>query len=189
MDGGFLPLFLIRAAHRLAVDCDHSGRSAGQRRHPGDETVLEFLGVERGEDIAELIMRRRAIRKRSEPAQKVELPRPEAGDFHEAFRSRQNRQQTQQQHLIKRVDHLAPLPGRDRKWSRKTTVSPRAPAASIMPPRYQIGGGRWIQNLTPLSRTLSPDCPAADRQRSGAPRRCSVKSRDVARSDTRTERR
>src|SRR3954447_7023518 len=29
-----------------------------------------------------------------------------------------------------------------------------------MPPRYQIGGGRWIQNLTPLSRTLSPDCPA-----------------------------
>src|SRR4051794_35220929 len=55
-------------------------------------------------------MRRRAIRKRSEPAQKVELPRPETGDFHEAFRSRQNRQQTQQQHLIKRVDHLATLP-------------------------------------------------------------------------------
>src|SRR4051794_11453135 len=55
-------------------------------------------------------MRRRAIRKRSEPAQEVELPRPEAGDFHKAFRSRQNRQQTQQQHLIKRVDHLATLP-------------------------------------------------------------------------------
>ena len=72
--------------------------------------MLEFLGVERGEDIAELIMRRRAIRKRSEPAQKVELPRPEAGDFHEAFRSRQDRQQAQQQHLIKRVDHLATLP-------------------------------------------------------------------------------
>ena len=30
MDGGFLPLFLIRAAHRLAVDRDHPGRCAGQ---------------------------------------------------------------------------------------------------------------------------------------------------------------
>src|SRR4051794_3443831 len=55
-------------------------------------------------------MRRRAIRKLSEPAKKVELPRPKTGVFHEASPSRQNRQQTQQQHLIKRVDHLAPLP-------------------------------------------------------------------------------
>src|SRR3954462_1623553 len=29
-----------------------------------------------------------------------------------------------------------------------------------MPPRYQIGVVRCIKNLTPLSRTLSPDCPA-----------------------------
>src|SRR4051812_44378207 len=55
-------------------------------------------------------MRRRAIGKRPEPAQKVELLCPEAGDFHEALGPRQDRQQAQQQHLIKRVDHLATLP-------------------------------------------------------------------------------
>jgi hypothetical protein len=55
-------------------------------------------------------MRRRAIGKRPKPAQKVELLRPEAGDFHEALSSRQDRQQAQQQHLIERVDHLATLP-------------------------------------------------------------------------------
>ena len=115
MDGGLFPLFLIRPAHRLAVGRDHPGRSAGQRRHPGDEAPLEFLGVERGEDVAELIMRRRAIRERPEPAQKRALLRPEAGDFHEALGPSQDRQQAQQQHLIKPVDHLATLPGRDRK--------------------------------------------------------------------------
>jgi hypothetical protein len=72
--------------------------------------VLELLRVERGEDVAELIMRRRAIRERPEPAQKREFPRPEAGDIDEALGPRQNRQQADQQHLIERVDHLAPLP-------------------------------------------------------------------------------
>ena len=72
--------------------------------------MLKLLRIERGEDIAELIMRRRAIGKRPEPAQKRELLRPEAGDFHEALGPRQDRQQAQQQHLIKRVDHLATLP-------------------------------------------------------------------------------
>jgi hypothetical protein len=57
--------------------------------------VLEFLGVERGEDVAQLVMRRRAIRERSEPAQKRALLRPEAGDFHEALGPRQHRQQAQ----------------------------------------------------------------------------------------------
>jgi hypothetical protein len=47
--------------------------------------VLKLLRIKRGEDIAELIMRRRAIGKRPEPAQKRELLRPEAGDFHEAL--------------------------------------------------------------------------------------------------------
>ena len=54
------------------------------------------------------------VGKRPEPAQKVELLCPEAGDFHEALGPRQDRQQAQQ-HLIKPVDHLATLPGRDRK--------------------------------------------------------------------------
>ena len=79
--------------------------------------MLEFLGVERGEDVAGLIMRRRAIGERPEPAQKRELLRPEAGDFHEALGPRQHRQQAQQQHLIERVITLPRCrgSGRDRK--------------------------------------------------------------------------
>ena len=115
MDGRFLALFLIGSTHRLAVDRDHPGRSAGQRRHPGDEALLELLRIERGEDVAKMIMRWRSLGERPEPAQKLALLGPEAGDLDEAVGSRQNRQQAQQQHLVERVDHLAALPGRDRK--------------------------------------------------------------------------
>src|SRR4051812_1468144 len=97
-------------ALRLAVDRDHPGRSAGQRRHPGDEALLELLRIERGEDVAKMIMRWCSLGERPEPAQKLALLGPEAGDLDEAVGSRQNRQQAQQQHLVERVDHLAALP-------------------------------------------------------------------------------
>jgi hypothetical protein len=64
---------------------------------------LELFGVQGGEDIAEMIVRRRAI---AEPAQKVQLLVPESSDVHEGFRPRQHRQK---QHLVERIHHLAPL--------------------------------------------------------------------------------
>src|SRR5687767_12395565 len=53
-------------------------------------------------------MRRGSIGERPEPTQQLAFLCPKAGDI--AFRSRQHRQKAEQQHLFKRVDHLATLP-------------------------------------------------------------------------------
>src|SRR3954451_408737 len=71
-------------------------------------------------------MRRGSIGERPEPTQQLALLGAEAGDIDDAFRSRQHRQKTEQQHLVKRVDHLATL-SRVRKGSKmiKKKQSPR----------------------------------------------------------------
>ena len=71
---------LIGPAHGLAVDGDHLGRRTGQRGDPGDEAALESLGVERRENVAQLIVRWRPVAKRPEPAQEFELLFAEPGD-------------------------------------------------------------------------------------------------------------
>src|SRR6266436_888810 len=63
VDRGLRAFLLVGAAQRLAIDGDHFCRQAGQRYHPSHEAALEFLGVQRGKDIAELIVRGRAIAK------------------------------------------------------------------------------------------------------------------------------
>src|SRR5215471_1962873 len=45
--GALAPLFLIGAAHRLAINRNHLSRGSGQRGYPRDEASLEFVGVER----------------------------------------------------------------------------------------------------------------------------------------------
>jgi hypothetical protein len=55
-----LPAF-AGSAHDLAVDRHHLGGHANQRSDPGDETALELLRVEGDEEVAKVIMRRRAI--------------------------------------------------------------------------------------------------------------------------------
>ena len=57
--------------------------------------------------IAEVIVRGRAVAKRPEPAQKIELLLAEPRDIDEGLRPSQYREQTQQQHLGERIDHLA----------------------------------------------------------------------------------
>jgi|SRR5271156_1922062 len=49
------------------------------------EAALERRRVERGEDVAQMIMRRSAILERSEPAQEGELLLAETGDLGERF--------------------------------------------------------------------------------------------------------
>ena len=54
----------LGSAHAgLAVDGHHLLGNPGQGRHPGDEAALERLGVEGGEDVAQMIMGRRAAAK------------------------------------------------------------------------------------------------------------------------------
>src|SRR5271157_3504883 len=61
------------AAQRLAVDGDHIRRHPDQLGDPGDEATLEFRGVERRENVAEVVVRRRSIAERQKPAQKRDL--------------------------------------------------------------------------------------------------------------------
>ena len=87
-----LGVLLAGAAQRLAVDGDDLPRRAGQRRHPLHKAALELLGVEGGDDVAEVIVRRRSVAKRPEPAQQFDLLLAEACDINENLCSRQHRQ-------------------------------------------------------------------------------------------------
>ena len=117
-----------------------------------------MLGVERGKNIAEVIVRRRAVAKRPEPAQKPNLLVAEAGNIDDGFRPGQNRQQAQQQHFVERIRYLATLPRvrqvskmgqKDYGLAKRPTVCRRA--IHRRPPR--IRGLPQIQHICRLSRT------------------------------------
>jgi hypothetical protein len=68
-----------------------------------------LLSVEGGEDIAEVIMRRGPRGKGTKSTQKGQLLVAEQRNIDDRLRTGQNRQKTQQQHLVERVHHLAAL--------------------------------------------------------------------------------
>jgi hypothetical protein len=92
------------SCHRL-----HLGGRVGQRRDPGHEARLKGAGVERGKDIAEMVMRRRAVHTGPKPPQQFDLPLAKARDIGERLRPRENRQKNQEQHLGERIIHFAGL--------------------------------------------------------------------------------
>ena len=53
---GLLTALLTGAARGLAIDGDDLRRGPGQRRDPVDKAALERLGIERGEDVAKMIV-------------------------------------------------------------------------------------------------------------------------------------
>ena len=89
----------LGAAHRFAVDGHHPLGDPDQGRHPGYEAALKRLGVEGGEDVAEMVMGRRARREGAKTAQQTELLLAEAGDVGNRLGPGQNRQKAQEQHL------------------------------------------------------------------------------------------
>ena len=93
MNRGFRPLLVAGTPGRLAVDGDHTGRSPGHGRNPGDEALLEFFRVQRRQDVAQMVMGGGAVAKRPEAPQQVQLLRPKTGDIAEGLRPGQNRQQ------------------------------------------------------------------------------------------------
>ena len=77
---------------------------------PGDETPAEGLRVERGEDVAEMIMRRRPACERPKAAQESELLLAKTRDVGEGLGPCQYGQQAQEQDLVERINDLARLP-------------------------------------------------------------------------------
>jgi hypothetical protein len=110
VDGRPGPALLIGAPERLAVDGNDVRAEPGERRHPGDEAVLKLLRVEDGEDVAELVVRGRAVAARPEAAQEVQFLLTETGDLDPALTPGEHAEKTQQQHLIERIEHLCALP-------------------------------------------------------------------------------
>jgi hypothetical protein len=76
----------------LAIDRDDLGRRVGQRRDPGHEASLEGAGVERGKDIAEIIMGGRAVQIGPKPSQQFDLLLAKTRDVGERLGPRKNRQ-------------------------------------------------------------------------------------------------
>ena len=66
-------------------------------------------GVESSENIAEVIVRRGAILERTEATQQRQFLDAEKSDLGEALGAGQHGEQTQKQHLIERIAHLALL--------------------------------------------------------------------------------
>nr|WP_246206830.1 hypothetical protein [Methylocystis heyeri] len=88
---------------------DDVGRRLDERRNRGDEAVPEGFGVERGEDVAEVIMCRHSIGERPQAAQEGELLLAKARDVGEGLGAGQHREQAQEQDLIERINDLAGL--------------------------------------------------------------------------------
>jgi len=100
---------LLRSARRLAVDGDHVGWHTCQRRHPRHEASLELLGVERRQNVAEVVAARRSVAKRAEPPQQLEFLLAEPGDVSDRLRPGKHCQKAQAQHLVQRIRHFAAL--------------------------------------------------------------------------------
>jgi hypothetical protein len=96
-------------ARGLAVDGDHAFRQASAGRNPGGEAPLELLGVKRGEDVAEVIVARRAIGEWPQPPQQPDLLLAEQGDLGDMLRPGQCGHQAQQQDLFERIGDFALL--------------------------------------------------------------------------------
>ena len=146
----------LRVPLRAAVDGNHFGRLAGDGGNPRDEALLEGLGIQGGENGAELVVRGRAVGKRSEAAQQLPFLLAEAGDIDDGLRPGQHREQAQKQDLVQGVDHLAGLPRvrkhlemlkKDNRFRKRTRR-----LHGDLPCR--IGRPPSIQNFPPLSRSL-----------------------------------
>jgi len=121
VDRLFRAVFSTGAAQCLAIDGDDLGRRLGQccglRKlcsqsllRPIDETALKGRRVERGENIAQMILRGRAVAIAEKSAQEVELLFAKAGDVGERLGPRQHREKAEQQDFIEPIGELAGLP-------------------------------------------------------------------------------
>ena len=81
-----------------------------QRKLPDEPPVrLELLSVEGGENVAQMIMLRRAVLKRAKAAQEIELLAAEQGDIDDGLGDGQHGKQAEEQDLLEPIGDLALL--------------------------------------------------------------------------------
>jgi hypothetical protein len=91
-------------------DSNHLCRHPCLRGDPRNEATPEHLGVERGQNIAEVIVRGRPILEASEALEQGQLQPAKLGDIGNRLRPGDHGQQTQQQNLTERIFDLSGLP-------------------------------------------------------------------------------
>jgi hypothetical protein len=95
---------LACAAQSLAVDGDNlARRQLGNRRNPGHETLFHLLGVERGKDPIESIVRRNAGRQGKKRLQPLALLLAVLSDVVPALGTAQHRGNGDQQDLFQQM--------------------------------------------------------------------------------------
>jgi hypothetical protein len=165
MDRRFPPGPVEGTPQGLAVhrhDPRHRRRQGGG---PGEKALLERLLVERREDQAKLVVRRRAVGKGQETPQKVQLPLPEKRHPNPALGRTRNRAQRQQQNLVQRVENLRPL-ARVLK-TRKMLQKIKAPAIPLVRHHHLLRCHGHVEPsktlIFPLQRSFDcPDPPGPD---------------------------
>lgn len=159
------------ATRRLPVDGDHIapddiGLGSGERGDPGDEATLERLRVEGGQDVAEVIVGRCAVHERTEAPQKRQLLLAEPRHVCDGLGAGQHREQTEQQDLVKGIDHLGALARvrqlleklqENNRFLKRTAARTRVDHRRVL---LRIRGSRPIQHFRPMSPPNSPDRPA-----------------------------
>ena len=104
-------VFETGPARRLPVDRDDAFRYPRNRRNPCSEAALELSSVQHGEDVAEMIVRGRAVTERTEAAEQVQLLGAKDGYLGDGHRPCDDRQQAEKKDFLQRIAHLALLPG------------------------------------------------------------------------------
>jgi hypothetical protein len=90
VDRFFGAFLLVGAAQRLTVNGYGCGRHPRHRGHPGDKAALERRRIKHCKDIAEVVVRRRAVRERPEPTQQIDLLFAKPRNIDEGFRAGQH---------------------------------------------------------------------------------------------------
>ena len=152
-------------SQRLAINGHDLGWNSRQRGHPGYKTALKLFGIQRGKDVAQMVMGGRSMLKSQKPAQKIELFLAKPGNIDDGLCASQDCQQAQQQNLVERVHHLAALSRigqipeviqKNQAIRERSTLRRRYLHSC---PPIRIRGLPQIQHFRTLSRTSSPDCP------------------------------
>jgi hypothetical protein len=98
------------ARRGLAVDGDDLGIGAPHRFDPACEALLEKVGIEAADHVAEDVVAQNALAIGIEALQEVPVLGAPQANLDEVVGTGERRAQHEQQHLGQRVEHLCPLP-------------------------------------------------------------------------------
>ena len=133
---------------------------------PGQLPTLEVFGIKCCKNLADPIMRWRAVEEWANPAQKRQLLVAKTGDVGEGFSSRKHRQQGSKKHLVKRIDdfhgltrvrQLIEMAEKNGRLTNRSTICCRG--IHCCPPQSPSESRHRFSTFVVCHVLSSPDCP------------------------------